>query len=463
MKKIKKLFPKTELLQVALILAITIPIVIPLLRSDFFHFSDEVHITNMYEMYKAINAGQIPPRMAPDMSWGFGYPLFNYYYVLPYYLGVFFYYIFHSFVTSHNLSPILIMPWFFIFFFLINENKIGSLYKFILGLVLGIFLAGYWFFPAIIESLLLKPQPQFNFIDHYPFIRQLIYSKWGYGASNPGIGDDISFQIGFANLLLILMGAFYLFKNGFKQINKILLFTLISITIVIFMMNIRSTSIWNLVKIANYIQFPWRLLLLTTFFTSFLAIFIKNRIILILLILLSLFNIQYFKPSEYFSPGDDYFLRRYFANQSIDGETKIVSGEYPAWLEDYAILPNWVEKRADFLPKSRFYSDSLAFSNYSRVDFTNYKLELSAKKEGTLWTFLYYFPGWTAYLNNKKLIPNIQEPYGTMVFDIPSGNWTFQLKWEETPMRKFFDFLSLTSLIIISSLILYSRRVEKIK
>lgn len=543
-------------MSVVLVLLLTIPVLAPLLRSDFFHFSDEVHIANLYQMYKAFVSGQIPPRLAPDMSYGFGYPLYNYYYVLPYYFGIFFYYLFHSFVTSykfillvatllsaifmylflrkftgrsqsivgsfvylytpyravdlyvrgalgeilafmffplvglliynvgnkkgygyvgllgivttlfilsHNLSPFLIFPWFLIFFLFINQNRKEGAVRIISALVLGVLGASYWLFPAVLESTLLKSQPQFNFFDHYPFIRQLIYSKWGYGASLPGIGDDISFQIGFSNLFIVLIGIFYLIKGGIKKLNPLLLFTILSVFGVVYMMNIRSTPIWNLLSIANYIQFPWRLLLLTTFITSFLVIFIRSKPALIILVLLTIINLRYFKPSEYFSVGDDYFLNRYFANQSINGEKQAVSGEYPAWLEDYAILPKWVEKRADFLPQYRLYSDNITLLNYTRRNFVEYKANLKSDNGGVLHTYIYYFPGWEARLDGKVLNAKVEEPYGTMSFDIPSGNWSFVLHWKETHLRIFFDTLSIVSVIIMCVLMSLPRKGPHLK
>jgi uncharacterized membrane protein len=49
------------------------------------------HIADIYQMYRAIFSGQIPPRWGPDFLYAFGYPLFNFYYVGPFYLGAMFY------------------------------------------------------------------------------------------------------------------------------------------------------------------------------------------------------------------------------------------------------------------------------------------------------------------------------------------------------------------------------------
>src|SRR3989344_7446896 len=75
-----------------LILLIDIlPAIYFLIIPGFYEPHDLHHIADIFQMYKALASGQIPPRLGPDYLWGFGYPLFNLYYVLPFYLGAAFY------------------------------------------------------------------------------------------------------------------------------------------------------------------------------------------------------------------------------------------------------------------------------------------------------------------------------------------------------------------------------------
>lgn len=48
---------------------------------------DDLQIGRLYEMDLCFRDGQIPCRWVPDMGYGYGYPLFNYYPPLPYYFG----------------------------------------------------------------------------------------------------------------------------------------------------------------------------------------------------------------------------------------------------------------------------------------------------------------------------------------------------------------------------------------
>jgi len=84
MEKLKSLLNKYFWILPVLLV---IPTGLALLKVGFFGASDDLHIAWLYEMEQAIRAGQFPPRFVPDLSFGFGYPLFNFVFPLPFYLG----------------------------------------------------------------------------------------------------------------------------------------------------------------------------------------------------------------------------------------------------------------------------------------------------------------------------------------------------------------------------------------
>ena len=54
-------------------------------------FSDDLHVGWLFEMHQVIKILQIPPRFVPDLSYGFGYPLFNYVFPLPFFIAELFF------------------------------------------------------------------------------------------------------------------------------------------------------------------------------------------------------------------------------------------------------------------------------------------------------------------------------------------------------------------------------------
>lgn len=84
MEKIKKFLSKNIFF---IILILSIPAIRYLFAYGFFGVSDDLHIAWLYEMDRVVKMFQFPPRFVPDLSYGFGYPLFNFVYPLPFYIG----------------------------------------------------------------------------------------------------------------------------------------------------------------------------------------------------------------------------------------------------------------------------------------------------------------------------------------------------------------------------------------
>ncbi|KKQ96771.1 MAG: hypothetical protein UT23_C0025G0002 [Candidatus Woesebacteria bacterium GW2011_GWA1_39_12] len=98
------MFKKISSIKVFLLLVfLSLPSMVYLLIPGFYEPHDLHHFADIYEMYRAFSSGQIPPRLGPDFIFGYGYPLFNFYYVLPFYLGSLFFAAFKSIQFSFEL------------------------------------------------------------------------------------------------------------------------------------------------------------------------------------------------------------------------------------------------------------------------------------------------------------------------------------------------------------------------
>lgn len=72
-------------------LILTLSLLWPLAAAPFFSHHDDVQVIRLHQMDKCIKDGQMPCRWVPDLGGEYGYPLFNYYAPLPYYVGEIFY------------------------------------------------------------------------------------------------------------------------------------------------------------------------------------------------------------------------------------------------------------------------------------------------------------------------------------------------------------------------------------
>src|SRR5687768_16336957 len=135
MKNLQNAFEKYT---IVLLLILVMPAIFSLFVPGFYGASDEVHIAWLYEMDRTLKTGQIPPRYVPDLSFGFGYPLFNFVFPLPFYIGEIFHSLGFSLVDSIKMVFGLSIPLSAVFMYiLLNQfsGKVASL----LGAVLYIY------------------------------------------------------------------------------------------------------------------------------------------------------------------------------------------------------------------------------------------------------------------------------------------------------------------------------------
>ena len=84
MKIVKNIFP------IFIVLMLSFFSVKHLLMPGFFPIHDDTQVARVYEMGKALSDGMFPVRWVSDLGYGYGYPIFNFYAPLAYYVGGFF-------------------------------------------------------------------------------------------------------------------------------------------------------------------------------------------------------------------------------------------------------------------------------------------------------------------------------------------------------------------------------------
>ena len=539
MEKTQKLISKYLVL---IILSLSIPAVRYFFVYGYFGVSDDLHIGWLFEMDRVIKMLQFPPRYVPDLSFGFGYPLFNFVYPLPFYIAEFFHLVgfslvnsvklvfglsipfsmffaykllkhylseelslagatlyvyapyraleifvrgtigeivafvffpiilysvikkkpyflalsFAGLILSHNIMAYMFMP-FLLVFIIANKSFMVSLKGILLGLLCSI----YFWFPALLESKLMKYDTVFNFYDHYPTLKQFITPYWGYGASVAGNYDTMSFYMGITGLVVVGVGLILFFLNlkKFSKEEKIFIgWGALVFFISIFMMNFRSAFLWRSIPLLPYFQFPWRFLAMTTFVSPiFLLCFtkFKNQKILSLISFLVIFfaivlNFNYFKTSEYLGRGDDYYLNRYIPSLSVSEAYKQTLEEYLRLPKDTKIRPNKLYPRA--------YTDDLEVTlQIEEENALNAKITTDSKTDFNLNYNKYYYPGFIAKIDGNRVQISAGEPFGQISFTVPSGKHEVIVLYKESSFRLIFDIISLGAIVTSIYLIMKNR------
>lgn len=138
MERIKKI--TANIWPLFLYLALSIFAVIPFFNKGFFQIHDDVQVARIFEMAKSLSQGIFPVRWVADLGYGVGYPIFNFYSVLPYYIG--------GFIVSLGIDSLLSTKAVFVFGIILSGVSMYFLAKNYFGKIAGLVSAVvYLYFP----------------------------------------------------------------------------------------------------------------------------------------------------------------------------------------------------------------------------------------------------------------------------------------------------------------------------
>jgi hypothetical protein len=551
---------RTLIFWLGLVLLTTIPSFTTLLQPGYFNMHDDLQVMRILEMDKCFKDGQIPCRWVPDMGYGYGYPLYNYYPVMPYYLGeaihalgftliwsvkilaiigfivsaitMFFlartfwgnlggfvsamFYVYapyHSvdvyvrgafaeswslswtpavflmiylviknpslrnmlllsvfsalFLMSHNPMALVFTPimavWALIHIFL--QKRYKTIPKLALAALWGLGLAAFFTIPVLLEGKYVHLETlfegYFNYLAHFIDLNQMFITRfWGYGGSTWGPNDDMSFQIGWLHWGLLLVSlplGFLLWKKD--RLKSILIFFFFLVFwIDAFLMHSRSNFIWEKVSILQSLQFPWRLLSITIFTSSFVvgslfSLKLRKELMIALFVSLAIgISVLYWPIFKIQQP--------LYITDQIKLSGQLWETQRTAGIFDYLPktakfppgkgAPETVEIKSGFPEISNFKrgTDNLMFSVDST---TSARLRLP----------IIDYPTWKVFVDNKQITfdngnnsptdrvrnPNDENELGQPTFEVEAGHHDVYAKLYNTPVRIISNIISIVSFL----------------
>ena len=318
----------------------------------------------------------------------------------------------------------------------------------------GFALAAFFTLPALLERDLLnvavdsgRYQNYFDFHKHFAFWDQLFISRaWAFGPSLEGRGaNEFSLQIGWLHwgvtAVSILFGL--VFWRRHRAIFWVWTFFFLFFWVVVLMTNESSRLVWETFTPLKYLEFPWRYLALVIFASSFLAgsvlLFTRNRPLLSLLVGGALvagvigLNQEFFNVNQRFDITDE----ENFSGDRWDHQTSRLGGLVP-WFEFAEVAPGGpaeadleVLEGTATVTNIRKGSDSLAFAAETT---TGARVRAS----------IIDFPNWRVRVDGEVVDHDHDNPLGLITFDVPNGTHEVVLELENTGVRTFGNYLSLT-------------------
>lgn len=524
---------------IILLILLGLPALRPFLKAGLFASHDgDVYLPRSFEFFKALQDGQWPPRWAQDFNFQFGYPIFNFFYPLAFYMVSFLHFFGFSFtfslkllfilsfifsgitmyflakeffgkfggilsglfclyapfhavnlyvrgslgellvlaffpllllwfykqkflwsgvilgliILSHNILALISFVWlliFFVFLLISKKEKKSWFFGFLITIFFGLGLSSFFWLPALAEkkytvfdTVALK---EFNFRDHFVYPLQLRYSPWGFGGSQVGPIDGMSFKLGKIQVLFFLSGllsSFFL-KNKLKE-KKLISYFVFMFFLATFLSLTFSQFFWENLVLLSLVQFPWRFLSFSMLAMAFLAgslgIFFKKlpKFLFFLLCFLIVFlNLGYFQagPGSYKNDQDLTERKLFLTNSTYADE----------------LLPLGVKEMPKALPKSKIeIKEGNGQVKDQEFKSNLIKGKIITDKPSKIEINNFYFPGWQLFVNNQKKEFDVLDPLGNIGFNLGEGEYLVELKLLSTGVEQLGNYLSVLTLLILT-------------
>jgi hypothetical protein len=402
---------------------------------------------------------------------------------------------FASLILSHNLTALMSLPFLVLFslsyiflsYKIWSERFTSVLQLFTAGLT-GLGLTAFYFLPALIEKNFTQIDQYtlssyYDFRQHFLYIRQFLepWGVWEFGGSGWGPNDEMSFFLGFGQLIIFAVAALQVvyFTFQYKKIKEnrtllatqIVLLTLTAVSLILTLLKVQK--IWEVfASFTAYFQFPWRFLAVTAVLGGLIAgssyLFLNNKLKVIyfcaITVLLLSFNTRYFQSDKYEDHSADY-----------SDYAHVVRNETSNNLYDY--IPkdiNFFEKRGFYLYKNASYThlEAPATSLFSQTFEIAYSPQLientstrkqfffAAAEPTTITLNIAYYPGWQVMIDGSAAKAQASAN-GLIEFSVDSGTHTVIVELEDTPVRFWGKIVSVvTVLMVIGTVVLQLTSVK---
>ncbi len=269
-------------------------------------------------------------------------------------------------------------------------------------------------------------------LEMFPTLSQLIHSPWGYGVSLPGQNDGMSFEIGYVQWIILVIGLFASFKAKAREMRYLIGSCLVAI---FFILPI-SMPVYKLFHLTAIIDFPWRLLMCTIFATAWIGAMLieqlPNRSLKKTLLIIGV--VFLFVQTSPIAHTNDYWNRdlTWFARETGDsyGEyaprTRVTRGSAP------------FGERAEFVQGEGEIETLVINSNlqsYQITTTTGGKVRINTA----------YFPGWEIPANcqvSTRTLSHIDDS-GLIVCEVGAGKSSLAITFKAPTVQSSGNLITL--------------------
>lgn len=361
-----------------------------------------------------------------------------------------------SILLSHNLSGMISIGIIGVFGMLLDRSK-SHVQSLGLGILGAAGLSSFYVIPSFFEKGFTRIDETittgyFDYHNHFVALRQFLFGIWGYGGSVPGLGDGISFALGWVPLVLVGLAIIAIALTKLRKPKSdanvaLVLSLLLFCGGSLFMATNKSVFVWDHISLLKYMQFPWRFLSFAHVFLAAVAggciSFLKKNELLrwtacagVLGISLFL-NARYFVPEKYIQDTSEFYSTDPRFIQSVLSKT----------LNDY--LPKAItdEHLPDPSP-GRFMVLPTDIAVITKDEPTRVDGHVVCSKQCDVTVNIFQFPGWSATIDGKVTQLEASTFFPTYILSVPSGDHDISVQLRDTPVRKMGNMLSVATIIL---------------
>lgn len=369
---------------------------------------------------------------------------------------------------SHNLVTLISIP--FIGLWILTSGWMlassnwreyrAGVVRCIGAVVLAVGLSSFYLMPAFLEKQFTKVATlitggYFDYHLHFLYLRQFVIPSWGYGGSEWGAGDGISFFLGWGQLIGLLLTLFVALRHRKSLLTSHTTWTRSLIVLTVGLLGalafttFKTQFVWDAVPLFTYIQFPWRFLSIATLFVALgaaafvvalkpLARSIFTAVILCLLI----GNTVYFRPERYLDTDSGLYYT----------DASRIRAEMSGILPDF--IPAQTTEFITDVPNdgSLFVCQTLKTCSFKVTPLVQRSHEFLASVEleesEPVTLAIAYFPGWFLEIDGKRVDHSISQE-GLLQLTVPAGLHTIGGQFGSTPLRQFSDIVSMVALLVL--------------
>lgn len=337
-----------------------------------------------------------------------------------------------------------------------KRKSIKHLMVFAIGGLIGLGMASYYLIPLNLELKYFYIGLAKNQLAPHHFLGFLNFfaERWQYETSVDHITRGNILQTGIIETFIFAVGLILLVINLIKKkkINITDFWVIVGLLIIFFMLEI-SNPIYQAIPFLGNIQFPWRMLNGFIFIPPLILAHLlskKNNLVFILILVIAIIALRF--PQLYGKNFKVYPEQIYYFNQE-NVHSDLMSTIWMDYSQNYPIKT--IQGQV-IEGKGKITSERIKNSKREYV--------VNAENNVRLIDYTFYFPGWRAYVDGKRVDIQFQDPNhrGLITYNVPSGNHNVLLRFEDSPVRLEGKILSIVFVLLFGFLILIRKRLKDI-